>query len=75
MMHGTHNFTLTHCNMLHGTHNVILTHFNMMNGTQNVKLTHCNMMHGTHNVICSCSFIIATLIGLQAIMPTNVDVK
>ena len=22
MMHGTHNVTLTHCNMMHGTHNV-----------------------------------------------------
>ena len=34
MMYGTHNVTLTHCNMMHGTHNVILTH--------------CNLMHGTH---------------------------
>ena len=24
MMHGTHNVTLTHCNMMHGTHNVTL---------------------------------------------------
>ena len=24
MMHGTHNVTLTHCNMMHGTHNVKL---------------------------------------------------
>jgi hypothetical protein len=38
MMHGTHNVTLTHCNMLHGTHNVTLTHCNMMHGTHNVKL-------------------------------------
>ena len=33
MMHGTHNVTLTHCNMMHATY---------------VTLTHCNMMHGTH---------------------------
>ena len=38
MMHGTHNVTLTHCNMMHGTHNVTLTHCNMMHGTHNVKL-------------------------------------
>ena len=38
MMHGTHNFTLTHCNMMHGTHNFTLTHCNMMHGTHNVKL-------------------------------------
>ena len=50
MMHGTHNVTLTHCNMMHGTHNVTLTHCNMMHGTHNVTLTHCNMMHDTHNV-------------------------
>ena len=49
MMHGTHNVTLTHCNMMHGTHNVTLTHCNMMHGTH-VTFTHCNMMHGTHNV-------------------------
>ena len=48
-MHGTHNVTLTHCNMMHGTHNVTLTHCNMMHGTH-VTLTHCNMMHGTHTV-------------------------
>ena len=24
MMHGTHNVTLTHCNIMHGTHNVRL---------------------------------------------------
>ena len=49
-MHGTHNVTLTHCNMMHGTHNFTLTHCNMMHGTHNVTLTHCNMMHGVHNV-------------------------
>ena len=32
-MHGTHNVTLTHCNIMHGTH---------------VTLTHCNIMHGTY---------------------------
>ena len=36
--------------MMHGTHNVTLTHCNMMDGTHNVALTHCNMMHSTHNV-------------------------
>ena len=50
MMHGTHNVTLTPCNMMHGTHNVALTYCNMMHGTHNVTLTYCNMMHGTHNV-------------------------
>ena len=50
MMRGTHNVTLTHCNMMRGTHNVTLTHCNMMHGTHSVTLTHCNMMHGTHNV-------------------------
>ena len=50
MMHGTHNVTLTHCNMMHGTHNVTLTNCNMMHCTHSVTLTHCNMMHGTYNV-------------------------
>ena len=40
--------------MMRGTHNVTLTHCNMMRGTHNVTLTHCNMMHGTHTVKLIC---------------------